>query len=206
MKRGVWMAGILIVLAIVGFRAARILRRYIFGQSIRISGAPDAPEPGTPDALVKLGILDDILRSRNDNDPRLDSEFNHLTLQTKVLFQGTYGGLRPEKRNERGTIVYLLGKNTDSAGDWAFLRIVVTEPPCLSLADCSKKPARGGGEEAMGDEVTLAYPCLVALKSAQRVLESSKDPNQIKGAQSVVAAAKTSKVSAVVKLAEKISP
>lgn len=197
MKRGVWIAGLAVLLAFAG------LARHFS----RSGGTPTVSPPAdTPDALVKLGILDDILRSRNDNDPRLDSEFNELSPQAKELFRGTYGGLRPEKRNERGTIVYLLGKNLNAAEDWAFLRKVVTEPPCLSLSDCSKKPAPGGGEEALGDEVTLAYPCLVALKSAQRMLEAAKDPGQIKEAQSVVAAAKTSKVPAVVKLAEKISP
>jgi len=198
MKRSVWIAGVAILLAFGGL-ALHFSRR----------GAQMASEPpipaDTPDALVKLGILDDILRSRNDNDPRLDSAFNDLSPQTKELFRGTYGGLRPEKRNERGTIVYLLGKNLNAAEDWAFLRNVVTEPPCLSLSDCSKKPTSGGGEEALGDEVTLAYPCLVALKSAQRVLESGKNPDQLKEARSVVDAAKTSKVPAVVKLAEKIS-
>lgn len=116
----------------------------------------------------KAALLDEILLSRNDNDPRLDSAFNTLTPATRRLFREKYRALPPESRNQRGTIVHLLGKNLDAPEDWAFLREVVGEPPCLSLTDCAKPPA--GGEGGPGDAVTLAYPALVALKQAERVL------------------------------------
>src|SRR5207302_220894 len=88
---------------------------------------------------AKLVILDEILRSRNDNDPRLDADFNDLSAETKRRFREKYGALAPEKRNERGTVVYLLGRNINDDRDWDFLREVAGEPPCLSLSDCSKR-------------------------------------------------------------------
>lgn len=111
----------------------------------------------------RASLLDEVLASRNDNDPRLDTAFDGLSLAEKASFRRRYEELPRERRNERGTIVYLLGRNLAVPEDWAFLRKVVAEPPCLSLSDCSKK-----GPEAPepGDEVTLAYPALVALRQA----------------------------------------
>ena len=132
--------------------------------------------------------LEEILASKNDNDPRLDTAFNVLTGEEKTLFRERYRSLAPEKRNERGTIVYLLGKN----GDWEFLREAAAEPPCLSLSDCAQ-----AAPEGVADEVTLAYPSLVALKQAQRALEAGAGP----AARSVIDAGLKSKVPAVLRLA-----
>ena len=143
-------------------------------------------------------ILDDILRARDDNDPRLDSAFNSLPPETRLRFQRKYRALPPESRNQRGTIVYLLGKNLSSAEDWAFLREVAAEPPCLSLGDCSKASADGGDS---GDGVTLAYPALVALKQAERLLSSSRTE-----ALSVARAGKASRVPAVAEAASRLDP
>ena len=114
----------------------------------------------------QLRALEDVLGKRSDNDPRLDSAFNDLTGRTKEAFRAKYKSLPREALNDRGTIVYLLGKNLAEAADWQFLMDVAAEPPGLSLADCSK-PA----PSASGDDVTLAYPALVALKAAENVLK-----------------------------------
>jgi len=130
------------------------------------------PAPLAPPAQ-KLAELEEILRSNNDNDPRLDGDFNELSPQTKELFRRKYAQTPQEDRNARGTIVFLLGRNLDSAEDWAFLRAVVGEPPCLSLADCSRKDASPSSDphHEGGLAVTLAYPQMVALKQVERVLE-----------------------------------
>lgn len=151
-------------------------------------------------ARAQLATLEDILRSRDDNDPRLDRDFRELSPEAKALFRRAYAGLAPERRNERGTIVYLLGKNLRTADDWAFFRAVVAEPPCLSLADCSSRSV-GAGE--LGDEVTLAYPSLVALRQAARALEEGASESEARG---VLEAAKTSKMSAVSRLASSLEP
>jgi len=93
----------------------------------------------------------------------LDRDFKGLSAAEKRAFREKYRSLPREKVNERGTIVYLLGKNLSEAADWAFMKRVVSEPPCFSLADCSKKSADA---PSPGDEVTLAYPQLVALEVA----------------------------------------
>jgi hypothetical protein len=153
-------------------------------------------EPG------KAALLDEILLSRDDNDPRLDREFNALTPDEKGLFREKYRALPPESRNQRGTIVYLLGKSLSAAEDWAFLREVAGEAPCLSLADCAKPSAAGGS--GPGDAVTLAYPALVALKQAERVLAEGGQARD--EAMSVIRAAKASRVPKVTQAAARLAP
>ena len=153
-----------------------------------------AAAPADGPARAKLRTLEEILASRNDNDPRLDRDFDGLSPEAKRLFRRRYRETAPERRNERGTIVYLLGRNLRSREDWDFIRGVALEPPCLSLADCAKAPAPGTDEEAAGDEVTLAYPSLVALRQARRA-GSRKD------ALSVLSDAKSSRTRAVARAA-----
>jgi hypothetical protein len=169
------------------------------------AGSPPAAASGKP-ASAKLVELGTILASRNDNDPRLDLDFNGLSAGDKRLFRKKYREIAVEKRNERGTIVYLLGRNLKTHEDWEFFRQVALEPPCLSLSDCSKKPAPGSDEEATGDEVTLAYPSLVALRQAKRVVEegrakvstkTARTPAAEKEALDLFSAAKKSKTRAV---------
>ena len=158
-------------------------------------------------APTKLEELETILLSRNDNDPRLDLDFNGLSTEDKRLFRKKYRAIAAEKRNERGTIVYLLGRNLRAAEDWKFFRQVALEPPCLSLSDCSKKPVPGSDEEATGDEVTLAYPSLVAVNRARRVVEAARDARVAaqrstegegeKEALALIAAARKSKTAVV---------
>lgn len=145
----------------------------------------------------RLNILREIFQSRNDNDPRLDSTFNDMNASERSAFRAEYHAIPAEKRNERGTIVFLLGKNP-FPDDWKFFAEVVAEPPCLSLADCGK----AGGERGPGDDVTLAYPSLVALKQAQQALEEGRSGVE---ARAVVAAGLTSKMPAVIRLAEKLN-
>lgn len=184
MRRGALTAGALALLAVA-----------LWGPVRRI--LPDRA------ARAKLGILEDVLRSRNDNDPRLDLDFKELSIETRRLFRRKYRSIPPERRNERGTIVYLLGMNLRTEEDWAFLRSVVSEPACLSLADCSKTADSAAG--SLGDDVTLAYPSLVALRQAQRVLEESGAADAgYQAAAGVVRAARGSRAPAVIRMIDRI--
>jgi hypothetical protein len=197
MRRAV-AAALAAAVLLLGWRAARRPPAGPGAPSETPAAAPAAPSD--PEARAKLGLLEEILRSRNDNDPRLDSAFNALSPSSKALFREKYRSLPPESRNERGTIVFLLGENASSDADWAFLREVAAEPPCLSLADCARKP-RTSSEEASGDEVTLAYPSLVALKSAERAWGAARD----RRALDVIAAARGSRAPAAARLAETLT-
>lgn len=204
MKRAALIAGLLAAVAATNGRAADVPPPAAFSGPAEAATASRQP-------AEKLAEIEDILRSKNDNDPRLDRDFNDLSPAAKRLFRKKYAEIAPEKRNQRGTIVYLLGKNLKTAKDWAFLRQVALEPPCLSLSDCSKKPAPGSDEEATGDEVTLAYPSLVALRQAGRAIDQEQarvsaqavSPRPArKEALALFAAAKASKTRAVARTAE----
>src|SRR5581483_4960726 len=96
---------------------------------------------------------------------------------------------------------FLLGKNLRSAEDWEFLKRVVQEPPCQSMADCSKPPpAKTHGEESL--EITLVYPQLVALEQARKVASSSSifAPDAV----AVLQAAQTSRSRLVARKASEI--
>ncbi|MBI4345870.1 MAG: hypothetical protein HY553_03380 [Elusimicrobia bacterium] len=159
-----------------------------------------APPPATPQARAALETLEDVLRSKDDNDPRLDRSFDGLSDEAKTLLRDAYGRLPRERRAERGTIVYVLGRNLVSPRDWEFLASVIAEPPCLSLADCDRRAPL-----AAGDEITLAYPALVALRQARRVLEGSRDGPQALEALRVLRAGFHSPVPAVVRTASRLS-
>lgn len=186
MRPGSWLAGAAVLAALASL-----------GRELSRPGPAALAEA---EAKTKLATLEDILRSRNDNDPRLDRDFIGLSEDAKRVFREAYAALPRERRNERGTIVYLLGKNLRTGDDWAFLRAVAAEPPCLSLGDCAKPAGSGGGP---GDEVTLAYPSLVALRQARRAAEEGGSKAE---ARSVLEAAKTSKMRAVTRLAASLEP
>lgn len=148
---------------------------------------------GKRSAAPRVALLKEVLAAKDDNDKRLDTAFLGLTAEERAAFRKVYADLPREKRNEQGTIVFLLGREAKDEADWAFLREVAAEPPCLSLPACGS----AGGAIGPGDETTLAYPALVSLKMAQRRLEAGEDA----GARSVLDAGKGSKVRVVAGLA-----
>ena len=78
-------------------------------------------ESQRPETARKIQILNEIFQSKNDNDPRLDRDFNQLTLEEKQALEQQYDQLSTESRNERGTIVFLIGKNLSTQKDFDFL-------------------------------------------------------------------------------------
>lgn len=155
-----------------------------------------APAPAS-----RLAALDEVLRADRADDPRLDRDFEGLDAGTKALFRERYRSLPPERRAQRGTVVYLLGRNLTAPEDWEFLREVVSEPPCLSLADCSRAGVPGG--EA--DDVTLAYPALVALRQAEKALGADAPPAAREGFLRALSAARGSGAPALSRMAEALA-
>jgi hypothetical protein len=157
-----------------------------------------------PQSQQQLKTLEEILASHNDNDPRMDSELRVLSENAKHLLQKKYHALPAENRNDRGTIVFLLGRNLKTANDFAFFKDVLNETPCLSLSDCSKaEPPMANAEQSEhqgGFAVALAYPQMMALQALEKQLGSSQSEN----AKDLVAEAKHSRVPEVAKYAEKI--
>lgn len=151
-------------------------------------------------------LVQQILASHNDNDPRLDKELRVLDAATKARFRAEYKKIPPEKRNDRGTLVFLLGRNITEAQDLAFMKDVVNESPCLSLADCNHpEPSWDAKKEEHqnGMGVTLAYPQLVALQSLLNLAGNSNAALK-EGALDVVSAAKHSSQLLVSRMADSV--
>jgi hypothetical protein len=131
----------------------------------------------TPQDLQHIKVLDEVLAAKNDNDPRLDSELRGLSPTSKRMMEDRYRSLAPEKRNERGTIAFLVGREIASADDVAFMGGILSEPPCLSLGDCSREDKNtddGHLNAETGAAVSLAYPQLVALHSIEGQIERAE--------------------------------
>jgi len=148
----------------------------------------------------QLHTLEEIIASRNDNNPRLDTDFNALSPETKRLFRKKYYQLAQERHNERGTIVYILGKNLTDPEDWAFFKAIVSEPPCLSMENCSTAPSPTEDEHSLlGVNVSLAYPQLMALvqiRNAANIARQAGNPLP-QEMLDIIAAAKNSKAKIV---------
>ena len=162
-----------------------------------------------PGDVAKAQLLETILKSKNDNDPRLDRELRVLSDGAKEIIRGRYAKYPTERRNERGTIVFLLGRNLTSESDFQFLHSVLSEAPCLSLADCKAElPGSTASENLhhdLGTGVTLAYPQLVALKSIENYLAGAhQTDSNTAAAIRDLEAARQSPISRVATMAEEI--
>lgn len=158
------------------------------------------------DPLQKKSVLlDTILASKNDNDPRLDTDFKNLNEDEKSLLQKKYAQRAKEKLNERGTLIFLLGRETDSYSDLTFIKQAVLEQPCNNMNNCESTEEVPKDEHAVADQITLVYPQVMALKSLELILKSpDKGPSLKNYAQEIVFEASKSRNTTVSSVAQKI--
>jgi hypothetical protein len=124
-----------------------------------------AHSPSEKELNRKVQILKEIFTAHNDNDPRLDQEFNRLTPEEKLGFEKLYLQLPAEKLNDRGILVLILARNLETAQDFDFMDRLFREPTCLSLVDCRRPPSTQTDDHGeLSSPVTLNYPQLVALE------------------------------------------
>lgn len=118
----------------------------------------------------KLKILEQIIISKNDNDPRIDSEFKNLSPDLKLKLQDKYQHLPQEQRNERGLIVMILARELKTVEDIEFLKSIYGESPCLGLENCNVRDVSDPHHSAL-DQVSLNYPQMVVLHQISRQFE-----------------------------------
>ncbi|MBK9293786.1 MAG: hypothetical protein IPM57_04965 [Oligoflexia bacterium] len=153
---------------------------------------------------LKLGIFEDIVLSKNDNDPRLDSNLKYLNTEEKQAFMKKYFEQKKESLNERGLIVFLIGRNISSLNDLSFIKNVAQEPECKSFEHCEKTHNDPKDEHAGVDGITLAYPQIVALKAIGNYLKSNPSAQSRAFALEIAATASNSKNSKIKSIAEDI--
>jgi hypothetical protein len=175
------------------------------------AAAPSAPSATAtvtsddPQVQAQLQILSEILKSKNDNDPRMDRDLKVLSEASKAKFREAYKALPMESRNDRGTIVFLLGRNIANENDLKFFDEVLSEPACKSIQDCSKdEPGtahRDHEEHQGGMAVALAYPQMVTLHGLKNYLEKNPNGPVAEKIQDLIAQAKHSAIPEVSKMA-----
>ena len=129
--------------------------------------------------IAKLKILDEIFAAKNDNDSRLDTEFDEISPELREALVVSYKAMPKERLNERGTVIFLLGKKIENESDLGFFQDVIAEAPCLSLQDCSVDSAvESPGDEHLGEaqETTLVYPQLISLRLVSSNYGSTENP------------------------------
>jgi hypothetical protein len=118
----------------------------------------------------------EVVFSRNDNDPRIDSELRTLSPKVHEALRKAYQAIPAENRNSRGTVVFLIARDLQTLADAEFLKKVYQEDPCLSLSDCTK----AGESDPHSDgstQTTLNYPQLAGLFQLEQRL--AKNPGLI---------------------------
>ena len=142
------------------------------------------PKTEQPIQSQKLRVLDELLASVSDNDPRMDRVLREFSEEEKSALVERYRGLEKELLNKRGTLVFLAGRELRRVEDLQFMGEVLTEPPCRSLGHCAEDPKGelGPGEhsdENLGADLTLVYPQMVAIHALESRLQKSPSDREI---------------------------
>jgi hypothetical protein len=156
------------------------------GPTAKVLGMIDAPNVSVSQAKVsteKLRVLDEILSTMNDNDPRLDQILRNFTAEEKLKLRAKYFELEPELLNQRGTLVFLAGRELTNVQDLKFMAEVLSEEPCRSLGNCAEEQKGaeiGSAHGDIGTDTTLIYSQLVVLHSYENELRKPDLPADMK--------------------------
>ncbi|GIL21275.1 MAG: hypothetical protein BroJett041_23890 [Candidatus Jettenia caeni] len=115
--------------------------------------------------------LDQIILSKNDNDPRIDKDFKGMSQALHRLLEEKYNSYPLEKRAERGMIAFLLARDMSTVQDVDFINQVFSESPCLSLEDCSAPPTSSDPHHTATDQMSLNYPQMAALYQFEKKIQ-----------------------------------
>lgn len=120
----------------------------------------------------KWTVFEEILNSKNDNDPRVDQELRHLSPEMHQNLRAAYSGLPAENRNGRGFIAFLVARDLKDVQDVQFIKEIFQESPCLSFQSCGQAGAPDPHFDGI-NETSLNYPQLASLYQIQKQLESN---------------------------------
>jgi hypothetical protein len=159
------------------------------------------------DDLKNYQTFDAILKSKNDNDPRLDQDLKHQSAAVRNAMIEKYAQLAPEDKNGRGLIAYMISRDAQSAEDLQFMKSVFDQPPCLSLADC-KSTGPADPHFSTTNQTTLVYDQKVILFQIEKTLtehpEYLKDPVKREGFVATLRQAESYGVSSIQQKAQEI--
>jgi hypothetical protein len=140
--------------------------------AVNTAAPPITPIQLSPAEQKKIEVFEDILKSRNDNDPRIDQEFHALSPALKKALEDHYQSMPREERNGRGLVVFLVTRSLNSADDLAFIRSVYEEPPCTNMDGCSAAPSTDSHLSGI-ENTSLNYPQLVGLYQLEKQVRNN---------------------------------
>ncbi len=126
--------------------------------------------------------FEDILKNKNDNDPRLDQVLKKLSSRFREALYEKYVQLPQEDHSRRGLVVYLITRENSSIEDLQFLKKIYQDPPCLSMADCKTAEINQDPHHSSVDQTTLVYEQLSGLYLIERQI--SQNPKLLDDAAS----------------------
>lgn len=139
-------------------------------------------ESFSPQEKLQWTVFEDILRNKNDNDPRLDQDLKKISSRFREALYEKYAHLPSEDHSRRGLVVYLIARDISSTEDLQFLKKVYQEAPCLSMADCKSASSDQDPHHSAIDQTTLVYEQLSVLYLIERQI--SQNPNLLSNATS----------------------
>ncbi len=151
----------------------------LFVEFIKKEETPDLKSLETNSTKASLPLdksqwqeLQEIISSKNDNDPRLDQDFKIMSKELHQLLIQRYSEIPEEDRNQRGLIVFLISRDLKDLDDFKFLKTVFKENPCLSLNNCNVLGLSDPHHSGI-DQSSLNYPQLTALYQLEKQLTAN---------------------------------
>jgi len=149
----------------------------------------------------------EILRSKNDNDPRIDQELKDLSPEMHLKLREAYQTLPKEDRNGRGLVAFLISRDLKTVEDAEFLKTIYQESPCLGFQNCETEMQEEPHLSSI-NQTSLNYPQVAGLYQLERRLGSQadllKDPEMRKQISEILREARQFPADSVQKKAEKI--
>lgn len=173
-----------------------------------LAGTPPANQY-SESTLKKISTLKEILASKNDNDPRMDTELKNLSSEDKDALVNMYQDMKPESLNDKGTIAFLIGREMTRPEDAEFLKNILSEQPCLSLENCGITNGQSDPHMDAVNDVTLNYPQIVALNRIKTYVQThdlqNSNPNILNHLMDAVKIGQNSKIPMVQARSEDIA-
>ncbi len=167
-----------------------------------------APEKLSVEDKKRYDVFEQILVSKNDNDPRMDSELGKLSPELHRALRDRYQTLAVENRNGRGAIAFLIARDLQSVADVDFLKSIYQESPCLGFKNCAVAEPQDPHMSGI-QQTSLDYPQLAALYQLDRRLDAdptlAKNPEFRKAILDLIREARQFPSNAVQARAEQIS-
>lgn len=151
-------------------------------KSLQEAPNPQLPKPSklvaksliSAEDQKKWQLFQAAIESKNDNDPRIDSDLADLSPEMHENLRQAYEALAAENRNGRGLVAFLIARDLKSPEDVDFLKKIYQESPCLSFSNCATEAPPDPHLDGI-NQTSLNYPQLAGLYQLERKLEAQPE-------------------------------